>query len=138
MMMFAYVLTIFISQGLLTVYRLQYGLHMLLRESLEVSAMQACLMCQDAHMVDICSGGGGRSCSCKRCGWYCLGCMTCGATSCKSPPPPPPPPLFCGLSMSSLCMHMHFFLSFFLHSLELELSFLAQQCSNSNETCVCF
>lgn len=42
MMMFAYVLTIFISQGLLTVYRLQYGLHMLLRESLEVSAMQAC------------------------------------------------------------------------------------------------
>ncbi|KAL0038088.1 hypothetical protein WJX79_001614 [Trebouxia sp. C0005] len=45
----------------------------------------ACLMCQDAHMIDICSGGGGGgggSCSCKRCGWYCLGCMTCGATSC--------------------------------------------------------
>jgi hypothetical protein len=52
--MFAYVLTIYTTQGILTVYRLQYGLHMLLRGSLEVSAMQACLMCQDAHMVDIC------------------------------------------------------------------------------------
>ena len=61
-MMFAHVLTIYTTQGILAVYRLQYGLRMLLTWSVEVSAVQACLMCQDAQMVDICSGGAGGSC----------------------------------------------------------------------------